>query len=280
MEFNGIKMTDREMEKFGRFIEDLLGIKMPGQKKLLLQSRLNKRLKQLNMKNFDAYFSYLNTKEGRAAEYPIFVDLVSTHVTYFFREKIHFEQLYNEVLPELCIKKTGPKIRIWSAASSTGEEAYSIAITLNEFKDNNPGLIGDYEITGTDISSAVIEKAAKAVYSEESLQKVPLYFKQKYFMHSKDKSKNLVRVVPEVRVKVKFKILNLMNDFPDFEKKFDIIFIRNVLIYFNRETQKEITGKLIKHLVSGGFLFLGHSETLIGMEFNLKNFVPSIYRKG
>jgi len=272
------EMTEKELVLFREFIEKEFGIRMPDSKKMLLQSRLSKRLRELNLKSFNEYFKYLTSDKGKENEFNTFVDLVSTHVTKFFREPNHFEYIFENILPDF-VKAGKSQIRIWSSASSTGEEAYSIAIIMEEFISQHPKITMDYEIVGTDISMPVIDKAKAGVYNEDSVLELSRYLKYKYFMKSKDRDQKLIKVVPEIRKKVNFRYMNLMDDTYSIGTKFNIVFCRNVLIYFDKKTQEKIIKNIINNLKDDGYLILGHSETIIGMDVGVKNVIPTIYKK-
>ncbi|HOV13294.1 MAG TPA: CheR family methyltransferase [Spirochaetota bacterium] len=278
---NDFEMSEKEREKISGFIEKELGIKMPPAKKALLQSRLSKRLRILGFSNYGQYYDYIMTPTGKTDEISIFVDLVSTHVTHFFREEQHFNYLYSNILPEIVNNNSRSfhTIKIWSAGCSTGEEVYSIAMIVSEFLTNIKHSNCDFEIYGTDLSPNVVEKAKNAIYYEENANNIPLDFKKKYFLRSKDKSKNLIRVSPELRMKTKFKILNFLDSDYKFNSKFDLIFCRNVLIYFDKQTQEKIINNFSKCLIAGGYLILGHSETIIGLKVNFSTVAPTIYRR-
>ncbi len=270
-------MTQQEFKKFGEFIQSEFGIKMPPGKKTMLESRLNKRLRTLNMGSYQEYKDYLFSLKGLEVEMPHLVDAVTTNKTEFFREGEHFELLYNQLLPGwLAEKGDQARLMAWSAGCSNGKEPYTLAIVLNEFAEQNPGL--DYQILGTDISRQVLQEAARAVYPEDAVQSIPYQLRKKYLLRSKDRQKKLVRIKPELRSKVSFRELNLMQEI-SFREHMDIIFCRNVIIYFERPVQETLFGKLCSCLEQGGYLFIGHSETLSGMDLPLKQVRPTVYQR-
>ncbi len=273
-------MTESTRARISGFIEREFGIKMPPAKKTLLTSRLGKRLRIVKCGDFEEYFNYINSPEGLAHEMFVFADLVSTHETSFFREAQHFEVLYNTVLPGLLENKAGIErpIRIWSAGSSTGEEAYSIALTCEAFGREKGIADIKYRITGTDLSSTVLETARRAVYTTTRIKNVPSGY-HRFIMMSKDPHAHSIRIIPEIRSKTQFMILNLIADSYPLEKNFDIIFCRNTLIYFEREVQEKICDRFLHHLSDGGYLFVGHSESLIGFSLPVKVIIPTVYRK-
>ncbi len=277
-----ISMKENERREISSFIENAFGIKMPPTKRALLVSRLSKRLVSLGMKSFGEYFEYINSSEGLANEIYVFVDLVSTHETTFFREPQHFDIFYSKVLPKITEElDAGIKrpLRILSAACSTGEEAYSLAIITEEFIKSNNYFDFHYSITGTDISLRVLEVAKRGIYEARKIRNMEKKYRQRYFMKNKNKNIELVRVVPELRCKVNFLPLNLMNDYYPFEFDFDVIFLKNALIYFDSENQLKICLRIIEHLASGGYFFAGLSESMTGLNLPVKNVMPSVFRK-
>ena len=271
-------MTDETFLRFSQFIQNELGIKMPPAKKTMLQARLQKRLWKLDIDSFHTYYEYVFSPEGRENELPHMIDVVTTNKTDFFREPNHFDFLVERVLPEL-LNNQGPEKRVtlWCAGCSTGAEPYSLAMVLRNYAEQ----IQDFQffILGTDISTRVLEKAKLGIYDEETVEPVPAEFRKKYLLKSKEKDKALVRLVPEIRSNVRFRRLNLIkNDF-GLRETMDIIFCRNVIIYFNRETQEQVINRLYHHLAPGGYLFTGHSETLNGLSVPLKAVAHTVYQK-
>ncbi len=272
------KLTDEEFKRLSEFIYNEYGIKMPPVKKIMLQSRLQKRLRELNLTNFKDYVNYVFSKEGQDNEVIHMIDVVSTNKTDFFREPVHFEFLSNVAVPEFVEESHGKGImKIWSAGCSSGEEPYTIGITMLENKERFPLL--DFSIFGTDISSRILKSALDAIYKEPRLEGVPLNIKRKYFLKSKDRSNPTVRLIPEIRRRVSFGRLNFMDNNYDINETFDVIFCRNVLIYFDRETQQKVINKLCTKLKPNGVFFLGHSESITSMHVPLKQIKPTIFRK-
>lgn len=272
-------LTDSQFHKLSCFIHKNVGIKMPDEKRLMVQSRLTSRLKSLKMDNFDDYLklAFSNTPEGNE-EIALMINAVTTNLTNFFRENAHFEYLTNVVLPELA-KKNEKKIELWSAGCSSGQEPYTLSIVMQEFMRKNPGKIKDYSILATDISSKVLDKALDAVYPMSEVESLSYDLKKRYFLKSKDLKNPCVRLKPQIREKVVFERLNFMDSvYPKTTQK-NAIFCRNVLIYFDKATQESVIRKLLQHLVPGGYLFLGHSETIFGMKLPLKTVGPTIFKK-
>lgn len=272
------KLSDEEFRKLSEFIFNGYGIKMPDIKRIMLQSRLQKRLKELNMSSFQEYVQYVFSEEGQANEVIHMIDVVSTNKTDFFREPIHFEFLTNTALPELVEETPLHKtIKIWSAGCSSGEEPYTIAMVLSEFKELRPYF--DFKILGTDISSRILRTAVDAIYKEVRVEGIPLNLKRKYLLRSKDRTNPTVRITQELRQRVFFERLNFMDNSYNVADQFDVIFCRNVLIYFDRQTQERVINKLCSKLRSGGFFFLGHSESITSLNVPLTQIKPTIFRR-
>lgn len=273
-------MTAEDFKKLSSFIYKEYGIKMPEIKKTMLQSRLHKRLRELNMPNYKDYVEYLFSKEGQQTEVIHMIDMVSTNKTDFFREPVHFDYLHSDVLPELLHgDKPNRMIKLWSAGCSSGEEPYTIAISMSEFAAANPGHAFDFSILATDISTRVLKTAAEAIYKEQRVEMLPINLKKKYLLRSKDRSNPTVRIIPELRRRISFSRLNFMDSQYNVSDSFDIVFCRNVLIYFDRETQERVINKLCSKLKPNGFFFLGHSESITNFDVPLHQLKPTIFRK-
>jgi chemotaxis protein methyltransferase CheR len=272
-------MTEDERVQISSYIEDAFGIKMSEAKKPLLTGRLSKRLRILRINSYGEYFNYIHSVEGRN-EFRIFTDLVSTHETHFFRENGHFEFLSATGLPALVNRGSGTDVplNIMSAACSTGEEVYSAACTIEEFAAVNSYRNFRYYITGTDLSSNVINTAAKGIYETDDINRVPVKYR-KYFMKSRNSSHKLIRVIPEIRTRTRFIEMNLLDDSFTFDCIFDIIFCRNVMIYFSKENQRKVVEHLCRFLHPGGYLLVGHSENLLGLDLPIKLINTATYVK-
>jgi len=272
------KLSEEEFKRLSEFIYREYGIKMPPVKKIMLQSRLQKRLRELDISSFKEYVNYVFSKEGQDNEVIHMIDVVSTNKTDFFREPVHFEFLSTIAVPEFYEETRGRgTFKVWSAGCSSGEEPYTIAISLDELKDKYPGF--DFSILGTDISSRILHTALDAIYKENRIEGVPLFLKRKYFLKSKDRTNPTVRIIPDLRKKITFARLNFMNNSYNINENFDVIFCRNVLIYFDRETQESVINKLCTKLKINGIFFLGHSESITSMQVPLKQVKPTIFRK-
>ena len=272
------RLSDGEFRALSSLVEGELGIKMPPAKKTLLESRLQKRLRALNLASYAEYCDMLFNRGGMETELVHMLDLVTTNKTDFFREEHHFEFLANSAL-ERMVREAGPKVSIWSAGCSTGEEPYTLAMVLSEFARSRPGMGFDYAITATDISTRVLEAASRGIYQEDRIAPVPAELKRRYFLRSRDSSKALVRVAPELRARVAFSRVNLMDETYPVEGPFDAIFCRNVIIYFDKPTQERLFAKFCEYLKPGGFIFIGHSETLSGIDLPLRKVATSVYEK-
>ncbi|MHC1744215.1 MAG: protein-glutamate O-methyltransferase CheR [Syntrophobacteraceae bacterium] len=279
MNMETVTLSDRDFSRLSEFIHVQCGIKMPPGKRTMLEGRLRKRLRALGMESFGAYCEHLLSPDGMSSECVHMIDVVTTNKTDFFREPGHFEYLVQVVLPELVDRGigTGNRLNAWSAACSTGEEAYTIAMVLNEYSDRECPI--DFSILATDISTQVLDKARCAIYDHERVEPVPMYIRRKYMLRSKDKTKDLIRIDQEIRKKVRFQRLNFMDDNYKINEKMAFIFCRNVLIYFDKDTQQSVLAKLCKYLMPGGYLFTGHSETIQGLDLPVINVGTTVYRK-
>lgn len=273
-------LSEKDFRRLSGFIHNECGIKMPEAKKVLLEARLRKRLRILGMHSYSEYCDYLFSPEGARDELIHMIDVVTTNKTDFFREAGHFDYLVRTALPEL-IKLYGTNARrkytIWSAGCSTGEEPHTLAMVLNEFAEQYNGFY--FSILATDISTRVLEHARRGIYKEEVVQPVPMAMKMKYLLKGKDKNKGLVRATPQLRSLIEFRRLNFMDSDFGMKEPVDIIFCRNVIIYFDRPTQEKLLNRFANHLIPGGYLFMGHSETLNGLNVPLLSAGPMVYRK-
>lgn len=275
------ELNESDRVTLSNFIEKRFGIQMPPSKKILLQTRLQKRALQLGFQTIHQYVQFLFSQQGQAVEQDQFATIISTHKTEFFRESDHFTALRNNILPKLHESLFYGKNEIlsaWSAASSTGEEIYSMAITMYDYfkLHGNPSPL--FKVTGTDISDTIVQFARKGIYTANSISSIPIEYHQ-YIMRCKDHKRKVIRVAPEIRRYTEFHQQNLMDNQYRIKKGIHIIFCRNVLIYFNRQIQENILRKLADLLYPGGFLFIGHSETLTGLDLPLEQVQMTIYKK-
>ena len=254
------------------------GIHLGPDKKIMLEARIKRRLKALELNSYRHYCDYLFDQKGMQEELVSLIDVVTTNKTDFFRESAHFDFLAQKALPEWCSENYASRpFLIWSAGCSTGEEPYTMAIVLSEFAGTRPGF--RFRILASDISTQVLEKAQVGVYSEETVAPIPKHLQHRYFLRSRDRENPRVRVVPELRQSIHFRRLNFMDSHYGMEEKADAIFCRNVLIYFDRPTQEKILRKLSDCLWPGGYLFVGHAESLHDMNLPLHPVAPALYRR-
>ena len=263
-------ITDQEFGLFQRLIYKIAGISLSDAKKILLVGRLTRRLKQYELNSFGEYYRML-ASGNFPEEVQTMVDLLTTNETYFFREPKHFDFLRDEVIA----KRTSPSaFRVWSAASSSGEEAYSIAMTLAEAMPNSP-----WEIVGSDISTKVLAKAVAGHYSLARTEGIPLGHMRKYCLKGVRSHAGTFLIAPELRKKTSFYQINLTHPVETDIGDFDVVFLRNVMIYFDPETKAKVVHNLLPRLKPGGYLIIGHSETLNGITDRVTSVRPTIYRK-
>jgi chemotaxis protein methyltransferase CheR len=278
--FSHARLSGNEFKRLGEFIHAEYGIKMPASKKTMLEARLQKRLRTLGIDSFKQYLEYLFSPTGVETELVNMVNEVTTNKTDFFREPAHFDYLVETALPDL-VHTYGSGMRrplaIWSAGCSTGEEPYTLAMVLSEYAEKVSGF--RFSILATDLSSEVLEKASTAIYSEDKVETVPPAMKRKYLLRSKDRTRKNVRVVPELRSLVSFRRVNFMSGDFGMREQIDVIFCRNVIIYFDRPTQEGLLNRLASHMAHGAYIFMGHSETLSGLNVPLRPVAPTVYRR-
>jgi chemotaxis protein methyltransferase CheR len=274
------ELSEKDRNDLSNYIERNYGIQMPASKKTMLQSRLQKRAMQLGYTSIKDYVSYFFSSEGQKNEIDHFATIVSTHKTEFFREIDHFEILKSIILPELIDNDIGVSepIMFWSSASSTGEEVYSIILTVYHYLLKNSYCKRNFKVIGTDISDNIATFARKGIYSDNALHTIPFDY-HPYIMRSKDTNRKAIRIVPELRKFADFRQQNLIDSQYKVQKGIHVIFCRNVLIYFDRYVQETILRKLVNILAPGGFLLIGHSESLSGMDLPIEPVRMTVYRK-
>lgn len=271
------KLSDEEFRRIQRFMLDTLGIKLAPIKIVMVNSRLIKRLKNTGIGNFKDYLDYALSPEGRVSgEFECMIDELTTHKTDFFREPEHFVFLREQILPKFVPDRYNP-FKIWSAGCSTGEEPYTMGMILSEYQLANPAF--DFSIYATDVSNASVLKGVRAIYNKDSLSNVDKNLVRKYFLISRDSTENKVRVMKQLREKIHFSILNLVDDYFFQNDSLDVIFCRNTLIYFDDSSKKQVVGKLIEKLKPGGYLYVGLSETVSQFSTAIKQVSPSVYVK-
>ena len=278
---NNAILSNDCFQEWRAYIYKICGIYFQDNKKYLLESRLQKRLNFLGIDTFEKYLDYMKFGSKRDRELTFLYEVITINETFFFRNQPQLDVLVSSVIPEVMASKSGfasNRLRIWSAASSSGEEAYSTAIMIQEFiKPKHPNL--KVEIVGTDISKAVLDKASSGIFKEYSVRNTQSYYLKKYF-NTDGKS---FEVKPEIKSMVNFKFLNLYDDYSmRMMSGFDVIFCANVLIYFDPESKMKVIAHLYNALVKSGYLFIGYSESLHGISkaFKLTSFPKTIgYKK-
>jgi chemotaxis protein methyltransferase CheR len=262
-------ITDAELAQFQRFIFDEAGITMSASKKALVMGRLGKRVAAHELESFGDYFRLL-TSGKHPGEVQMAVDLLTTNETYFFREIKHFEFLRTQAL---AARARSQSYRVWSAASSSGEEAYSIAMVLADCIESTP-----WDVLGTDISTRVLEGASRALYTMERARHIPASYLRRFCLKGSGPYADQLLIDRGLRSRVQFRHMNLNVALPEVGQ-FDIIFLRNVMIYFSTETKREVVTRVLSALKPGGYFFIGHSESLNDVSQALTVVAPSIYRK-
>jgi len=274
-------MSDAMFRQFSDFIYDKCGVNLVPAKKTMLTARLSKRLRRLRMSSFHEYFDFVRSSKGRSDELLRMIDEVTTNKTDFFRESHHFDFMMATALPKLvrsAHELSSRRINIWSAGCSSGEEPYTITMIMSEFCRTRGR--GEFSILATDISTRVLATAKQGIYPERLVEPVPPALKHKYLMRGKGAQEGFCRVVPELRKCVRFRRLNLIEGH-NFGLRIgmDIIFCRNVIIYFDRKTQIKLFEKFYNQLKPGGYMFIGHSETLHAINDQFVPVVGGVYQK-
>ena len=272
-----VELSPASFARFAHFITSELGIKMPESKLTMVQSRLLRRVRELRMESLEKYSDYFFASSN-SEEREHFINAITTNKTDFFREPQHFAYLCDVVLPAWSHGgRPGARFKAWSAGCSSGEEPYTLAMVLAEYASRQPGF--DFAILGTDISTKVLTRAREGIYQESQILAVPPELRGKYLLRSRNTTEKLGRIVPELRKKVGFHQLNFMDNDFGIKDIFDVVFFRNVMIYFDRSTQEAVIGKICRNLAPGGYLFAGHSESLAGLDIPVKSVKASMYRK-
>jgi chemotaxis protein methyltransferase CheR len=274
------RLSDRHFRSIAELVETEVGIKLPAAKRLMLEGRLLKRVRALDYSDVNEYVEQLFDGDHFEAELVHLIDCVTTNKTDFFREPSHFAFMKEVAVPEILRRRgrgTRP-LKIWSAACSTGMEAYTIAMVLDDMVTSGIANF-QFSVLGTDISTSVLKLAETGIYTPEMISPVPAEFARRYFLSPKDPSRDEVRVVPRLRRSTNFMRMNLMDPSYPVDRDVDIIFCRNVLIYFDKPTQQKVVEQLCTHLRPGGFFIVGHSESMIHNESAvLQQILPTIFR--
>lgn len=265
-----VGITDGEFARFQRLMHRTTGVWLPANKKTMVWGRLAKRLQSRNLATLDDYYRLIT--EGRdEEELQRAIDLLTTHETYFFREPRHFSLLAERILPRL---DPGRPLRVWSAACSSGEEAYSIAMVLMD----RLGAAARWDLFASDISTEVLAKARAGIYAMERIEGIPPAYLRRFCLRGVDHRAGKIMIERSLRDRVRFAQVNLAEKLPDIGE-FDVIFIRNVLIYFDAPTKSEVVCRLTGRLRPGGWLIAGHSETIHGLCDELRPEEATVYRK-
>jgi chemotaxis protein methyltransferase CheR len=271
-------LSSRDFNRLSSLVYDVAGIRLTPEKKTMLEMRIKRRLRALDCPSYSVYCDQILRLERSDKEMLDFIDVVTTNKTDFFREPGHFEFLVNFCLPEWSARSGLRRpMLVWSAACSSGEEPYTLAMLLSDYRMATPGF--SFQILATDISTTVLAKATRGIYAAEAIEPVPLAMRKRYLMRSRDRACAEVRVVPELRRAVDFRRLNFMESDYGLAQKADVIFCRNALIYFDRPTQEAILARLTGCLQPHGYLFVGHSESLHDMDLPLHPAGPAVYRR-
>ena len=272
----GDRISKRNFDKLARFIYDYSGIKMPPTKLTMLEGRLRRRLRATNHGTFDDYCDFLFNEDGLAQETVYLIDVVTTNKTDFFREAKHFDYLQSVALP--AISNSGVRtIRTWSSACSTGAEPYTMAMVLAEFTEGRNDV--SYSVLATDLSTDVLQTARRGIYPEDLIAPVPRDLQRKYVLTAKQPGRREVRITPKLRSKIGFARMNLMDEKYPIGEPMHVIFCRNVLIYFDKQTQAGVLNRLCACLAKGGYMFIGHSESITGFDLPLKQVSNTVFQR-
>ncbi|HPG34847.1 MAG TPA: protein-glutamate O-methyltransferase CheR [bacterium] len=274
-EIKKISLSDSEFDKLRELVYKISGISLANTKKELVISRFSKRLKELKLSSFGEYHDLL-VSPGGFSEVQNFINSITTNKTDFFRESHHFDFIVSTFIPQV-VASARPVVRVWSAACSTGEEPYTIAMVMSKYLVEPYGI--PVKILATDIDTNVLKAAARGVYDSHAIGQVPEKYLKKYFLRGKGDSFGLFKVKDDIRSMVTFKQLNFIAPEYPITATFDIIFCRNVIIYFSPETKKQVVGKLFRYLSEGGYIMMGHSETLFNMIEGLVYLKNTVYQK-
>jgi chemotaxis protein methyltransferase CheR len=271
------QLSAKNFKRLAELIQGYSGIKMPANKRTMLEGRLRRRMRATHIPTLNDYCAYLFDDDGLETEIVHLIDAVTTNKTEFFREPAHFQFLRASALP--AIAKAGRReIKAWSAACSTGAEPYTLAMVLEDYRRTHRNQ--DYSILCTDLCTQVLNQAVAGVFSEQMIEPVEMDLRRRYVMRAKDASRGLVRIVPELRSKLAFARLNLMDEAYPVDGDMDLIFCRNILIYFDKPTQSKVLRQLCDHLRPGGYLFLGHSESIVGIDLPVVQIANTVFQRG
>ncbi len=269
-------LSARNFARLATYVYDTAGIKLPDTKKTMVEGRLRRRLQAIGLPSLDAYCDHLFANEHLASETALLINAVTTNKTDFFREPGHFEYLVETALPALLAQGVR-NLRVWSAACSTGPEPYTLAMVLDDYARQH-GIL-DFGILATDVDTEVLATARAGIYPAEMLQAVPPAMRRAYVRMPNDRNRRDARIVPQLRSTIGFARLNLMNDSYPVGEPMHLIFCRNVLIYFDKPTQRKVVSRLLECLAPNGYLFLGHSETVHGMDLPIESIGNTVFQR-
>lgn len=271
------RLGRREFEKLAALVESSVGIQMPPSKRTMLEGRLRRRLRALGMVDFDQYSRFLFEQGGLAGELTSLIDIVTTNKTEFFREPRSFEILLSHAVPDLAARGigVGRPLRVWSAGCSIGAEPYTLAMVLADARARWPTL--EFRVLGTDVCTDVLATAKRAIYPDDMVEPIPMEVRRRHLLRSIDRSARKIRITPELRYLVDFARLNFMDADYGMRIRHDVVFCRNVIIYFNLEVRRMVLGRICDCIHPGGYLFMGHSETITGIDLPIRQVAPTVY---
>ena len=274
-----VHLSDKDFNRFRKLIFELAGITLSEHKRALVYSRLAKRLRANKLDSYSDYYELVSQADPDSQEIVEFINAITTNKSSFFREPHHFEFLREEIFPAFLDEMNASRrksIRIWSAGCSAGQEPYTLAMTLFEFFGAESS--AEFHILATDIDTNVLSRAREGIYNDEQIEDIPDYLLRKYFLKGKGERAGLAKAGKDLQSIIQFNRLNLFDATWPMKEKLDIIFCRNVIIYFNRDTQRKLISRMTQHLKPGGYLMLGHSESLHGYESGLQHVRKNVYR--
>lgn len=269
-------LTPRNFSRLADFIQGYSGIKMPPEKRTMLDGRLRKRMRSLGIQDINDYCHYLFEEDGLETEAVDLIDSVTTNKTDFFREPEHFQFLEKTGLPALA-RLGRRQIKAWSSACSTGAESYTLAMVLEDFCATRQGM--DYQILSTDLCTEVLKQALAGVYDSATIDPVPTPYRKRYMLQARDPRRDAVRIHPSIRSKMSFARLNIMDPAYPVDRDMDLLFCRNMLIYFEKSVQAKVLRKLCDHIRPGGYLFLGHSESIAGIDLPVDQVANTVFQR-
>ena len=274
-----VHLSDKDFNRFRKLIFELAGITLSQHKRALVYSRLAKRLRANGLENYGDYYDLVRQAEPDSVEIIEFINAITTNKSSFFREPHHFDFLREEIFPAYQDEMNSGRrkaIRIWSAGCSAGQEPYTLAMTLYEYFGMQS--TAEFNILATDIDTNVLARARDGIYNDEQIEDIPDYLLRKYFLKGKGERAGLAKAGKELQSIIQFERLNLFEPAWPMKESLDIIFCRNVIIYFSRDTQRKLISRMTRHLKPGGYLMLGHSESLHGYDSGLQHVRKNVYR--